>query len=150
MASGAVQCAGCAIGAASGVGVDVLGEVEAITLTHNEVRETRQPMNRVGIRIAVAQYKNALLGTTGLERQCNGRCGARVEACPGAFPECVWNDAPAARIEQLATITSPIVQGGVIRAFAPNRDKRCTAAEPRVGIALGCKQHIDARAASHQ
>jgi hypothetical protein len=39
-------------GPAAGVGVDVAGEVESITLAHNDVRETRQPMSRVGIRIA--------------------------------------------------------------------------------------------------
>jgi hypothetical protein len=34
-----------------GVGIDVRGRTEAVSLTHNEVRETRQPMSRVGIRI---------------------------------------------------------------------------------------------------
>lgn len=38
-------------GPADGVGVDVHGETEAITLAHNEIRETRQPMKRIGVRI---------------------------------------------------------------------------------------------------
>lgn len=34
-----------------GVGIDVQGETEAITLAANDLRETRRPMDRVGIRI---------------------------------------------------------------------------------------------------
>jgi hypothetical protein len=35
----------------NGVGVDVQGETEAITLSRNELRETRQPAQRVGVRV---------------------------------------------------------------------------------------------------
>lgn len=38
-------------GAEQGVGVDVQGETEAVTIARNEIRETRQPMKRVGVRI---------------------------------------------------------------------------------------------------
>jgi hypothetical protein len=38
-------------GPADGVGIDVRGYTERVALTHNEVRETRQPMSRTGIRI---------------------------------------------------------------------------------------------------
>jgi hypothetical protein len=39
-------------GGEKAVAVDVQGEVEAITVAINEIRETRAPMNRVGVRIA--------------------------------------------------------------------------------------------------
>ncbi len=35
-----------------GVGIDVRGQTEAVYLTHNDVRETRRPLSRIGIRIA--------------------------------------------------------------------------------------------------
>jgi hypothetical protein len=35
----------------NGVAVDVQGETEAITITGNELRETRKPMSRIGVRI---------------------------------------------------------------------------------------------------
>ena len=38
-------------GPADGVGIDVRGQTEQVTLAQNEIRETRQPMARVGIRI---------------------------------------------------------------------------------------------------
>jgi hypothetical protein len=38
-------------GPADGVAIDVQGETEQITLAGNELRETRQPMARVGVRI---------------------------------------------------------------------------------------------------
>ncbi len=38
-------------GADDGVGIDVQGQTEAVTLTKNEVRETRKPTSRIGIRI---------------------------------------------------------------------------------------------------
>jgi hypothetical protein len=38
-------------GAGKGVGIDVRGEVEQVTLAKNEIRETRQPMERVGVRL---------------------------------------------------------------------------------------------------
>jgi hypothetical protein len=34
-----------------GVGIDVRGHTEAVSITHNEVRETRGTKSRVGIRI---------------------------------------------------------------------------------------------------
>ena len=38
-------------GDAKGIGVDVQGQVESITITRNEIKETRQPMERIGVRI---------------------------------------------------------------------------------------------------
>jgi hypothetical protein len=38
-------------GGESGIGIDVQGGTEAITLKANDIREQRQPMNRVGIRL---------------------------------------------------------------------------------------------------
>jgi hypothetical protein len=38
-------------GAEKGIGVDVQGETEAITIARNDIRETRQPMDRIGVRI---------------------------------------------------------------------------------------------------
>jgi hypothetical protein len=34
-----------------GIAIDVQGETEAITIAHNEVRETRKPLGRIGVRI---------------------------------------------------------------------------------------------------
>jgi hypothetical protein len=41
-------------GPASGVGIDVQGETESVTLAHNQLRETREPMSRIGIRLGAA------------------------------------------------------------------------------------------------
>jgi Right handed beta helix region len=38
-------------GGEQGIGVDVQGETENVTLKHNEIRETRQPLNRIGVRL---------------------------------------------------------------------------------------------------
>lgn len=38
-------------GGETGIGIDIQGGTESITLKGNEVQETRQPMNRVGIRL---------------------------------------------------------------------------------------------------
>ncbi|MGH7137547.1 MAG: hypothetical protein ACREHD_17515, partial [Pirellulales bacterium] len=38
-------------GAEKGIGVDVQGQTEAVTIERNEIRETRQPMDRIGVRI---------------------------------------------------------------------------------------------------
>src|SRR5438128_11782987 len=38
-------------GQASGIGVDVQGQTESVTIAKNEIRETRQPMQRIGVRI---------------------------------------------------------------------------------------------------
>jgi hypothetical protein len=38
-------------GPKDGIAIDIQGETEAITLAGNQLRETRQPMARVGIRI---------------------------------------------------------------------------------------------------
>jgi hypothetical protein len=47
-------------GSADGVGVDVRGETEAVTVARNEVRETRRPMDRIGVRIG-AKTREVLL-----------------------------------------------------------------------------------------
>src|SRR5262249_26323779 len=39
-------------GGENGVAIDINGETEGVTLTQNELRETRQPLSRIGIRIA--------------------------------------------------------------------------------------------------
>jgi hypothetical protein len=38
-------------GSENGVGVDVQGETEAVTIARNDIRESRQPMARIGVRI---------------------------------------------------------------------------------------------------
>lgn len=38
-------------GADKGIGVDVQGQTESIAIVRNEIRETRQPMQRIGVRI---------------------------------------------------------------------------------------------------
>lgn len=38
-------------GPADGVAIDVKGQTESVTLARNEIRETRNPMSRIGIRI---------------------------------------------------------------------------------------------------
>ncbi|MCI0623650.1 MAG: right-handed parallel beta-helix repeat-containing protein [Acidobacteria bacterium] len=38
-------------GGESGIGIDVQGQVETVTLARNQIRETRQPLKRIGIRI---------------------------------------------------------------------------------------------------
>lgn len=38
-------------GPENGIGMDVQGKSDALTLSHNELRETRQPLKRIGIRI---------------------------------------------------------------------------------------------------
>ena len=38
-------------GGDEGIGIDVQGETESITLAENRLRETRKPQRRVGIRI---------------------------------------------------------------------------------------------------
>lgn len=38
-------------GTESGIGVDVQGQVEVVTISGNRIRETRQPMKRIGVRI---------------------------------------------------------------------------------------------------
>jgi hypothetical protein len=48
------------IGAGDGIGVDVQGETEAIVLAKNELRETRQPKDRIGVRIG-AQARDVKL-----------------------------------------------------------------------------------------
>jgi parallel beta-helix repeat protein len=38
-------------GAESGIGVDIQGKTRNVTLVKNEIRETREPMQRTGVRI---------------------------------------------------------------------------------------------------
>jgi hypothetical protein len=38
-------------GADKGIGVDVQGQTESISIAKNDIRETRQPMERIGVRI---------------------------------------------------------------------------------------------------
>jgi nitrous oxidase accessory protein NosD len=38
-------------GAEQGIGVDVQGQTEEVVIAANEIRETRQPMQRIGIRV---------------------------------------------------------------------------------------------------
>ena len=55
-------------GPADGVGIDVRGQTERVTLTGNTIRETRGPASRIGIRIGpktnVALKKNRVHGCT--------------------------------------------------------------------------------------
>jgi hypothetical protein len=45
-----------------GIGIDVRGQTEAVTLAQNEVCETRQPMSRIGIRIGPETRQITLAG----------------------------------------------------------------------------------------
>jgi nitrous oxidase accessory protein NosD len=38
-------------GGENGVAIDINGETEAITIVRNEIRETRKPLSRIGIRV---------------------------------------------------------------------------------------------------
>ncbi len=38
-------------GTETGIGVDVQGQVESVTIARNEIRETRGPMKRIGVRV---------------------------------------------------------------------------------------------------
>ncbi|MCY2964107.1 MAG: right-handed parallel beta-helix repeat-containing protein [Planctomycetota bacterium] len=56
-------------GPEDGVAIDVQGETESIVLERNEIRETRQPMRRVGIRIGqqtrdVRLVENTIVGVS--------------------------------------------------------------------------------------
>jgi hypothetical protein len=50
----------------NGVGVDVQGQTEAITIEGNEIRETREPIQRVGVRIG-AETKDVTLADNRIE-----------------------------------------------------------------------------------
>jgi hypothetical protein len=47
-----------------GIGIDVQGETESITLARNQLRETRTPLHRVGIRIGAQTRDVQLVGNT--------------------------------------------------------------------------------------
>jgi hypothetical protein len=49
-------------GPADGVGIDVQGKTNAVTLSENEIRETRSPETRIGIRIGSKAKDIALAG----------------------------------------------------------------------------------------
>ncbi len=61
-------------GAAEGIGVDVQGKVESVTIRENDIRETRQPMKRVGVRIG-AETKDVEL----IKNQIDGFADAVVD-----------------------------------------------------------------------
>jgi hypothetical protein len=48
----------------NGIGIDVQGETESITLAENRLRETRKPMSRVGIRVGARTRDVRLIGNT--------------------------------------------------------------------------------------
>ena len=64
-------------GGAEGIGVDVQGKVESVTIRENDIRETRQPMKRVGIRIG-AETKDVRL----IENQIDGFADAVIDQHP--------------------------------------------------------------------
>jgi hypothetical protein len=47
-----------------GIGIDVQGETESITLAQNRLRETRKPLSRVGIRLGARTRDVRLIGNT--------------------------------------------------------------------------------------
>ena len=54
-------------GSENGIGIDVQGETESITIARNMLRETRKPLNRIGIKIgpqtkAVTLVDNSIEG----------------------------------------------------------------------------------------
>jgi hypothetical protein len=48
-------------GGESGVAIDVQGQVQTVVLARNRIRETRQPMKRIGVRIGVRAQDVQLL-----------------------------------------------------------------------------------------
>ena len=53
-------------GAETGIGVDVQGKTQNVALAHNEIRETRDPLSRTGIRLG-AQTKDITLDANAIE-----------------------------------------------------------------------------------
>jgi len=53
-------------GPEDGVGIDVQGETDAITISHNDLRESRRPLKRIGVRIG-AQAKAVQLDENRIE-----------------------------------------------------------------------------------
>jgi nitrous oxidase accessory protein NosD len=53
-------------GPENGVGIDVQGETDAIAISHNDLRETRRPLKRIGIRIG-ARARNVQLNGNRIE-----------------------------------------------------------------------------------
>ncbi len=53
-------------GSADGVGIDVQGETDAVAISQNELRETRQALKRIGVRIG-AQARNVQLDENRIE-----------------------------------------------------------------------------------
>jgi hypothetical protein len=51
-------------GADNGIGIDVQGETESITLAENQLRETRKPLSRVGIRLGARTRDVRLIDNT--------------------------------------------------------------------------------------
>ena len=49
-------------GAEKGIGVDVQGETESVTIARNDIRETRRPLKRTGIRIGADTSDIKLVG----------------------------------------------------------------------------------------
>jgi hypothetical protein len=47
-----------------GIGIDVQGETEAITLAQNQLRESREPLRRVGIRLGAGTRDVRRIGNT--------------------------------------------------------------------------------------
>jgi hypothetical protein len=47
-----------------GIGIDVQGETESVTLARNQLRETRKPMSRVGIRVGARTRDLRLIDNT--------------------------------------------------------------------------------------
>lgn len=43
-------------GQAGGIGVDVQGQTESVTISKNDIRETREPMQRIGVRIGAETH----------------------------------------------------------------------------------------------
>jgi len=50
----------------NGVGIDVQGETDAVAISRNELRETRQALKRIGVRIG-AQARNVQLSENSIE-----------------------------------------------------------------------------------
>jgi hypothetical protein len=48
-------------GPEEGIGIDVQGRTDAIAISHNDLRETRQPLKRIGVRIGARAGKVQLV-----------------------------------------------------------------------------------------
>ncbi len=67
-------------GPADGVGIDVQGQTESIVISTNDIRETREPMSRIGVRIG-AETSDVRLADNRIEGFANAVADLREKRC---------------------------------------------------------------------